>query len=362
MLQHAGVDFLELLDEGVIVMDERRQLRYLNGRARELLGFAADDDVTGRCRHTTRGIDCEASCPLSYAISTGRQWITGFRTAYRRKDDSLVALSVSVIVLSDESGNFAGAIELLKPSEPDPGVTCAGPSVLAQRLRQQLVELAAQDDVVSVVGEAAACVDVARALHRVAELRSELFRIWTGAGGMAQLPVFPPGTLFVDLDGAEPSAVQPEQWPGWRIVYGVREAKRAVPESALFVVPPLTDRQVDLPFLVAAAARQLDPAACLTASDVERLSRLTISDGLEALQHRLATEIAGRVGDAEPTESRLEELLAADDPLAAVEECVLREVLIRCGWRVQEAADQLGVSRVTLWRKLKEHGIERPCS
>jgi transcriptional regulator of acetoin/glycerol metabolism len=27
---------------------------------------------------------------------------------------------------------------------------------------------------------------------------------------------------------------------------------------------------------------------------------------------------------------------------------------------MQEAADRLGISRVTLWRKLKDHRIERP--
>jgi excisionase family DNA binding protein len=27
---------------------------------------------------------------------------------------------------------------------------------------------------------------------------------------------------------------------------------------------------------------------------------------------------------------------------------------------MQEAAERLGISRVTLWRKLKDHGIERP--
>ena len=36
------------------------------------------------------------------------------------------------------------------------------------------------------------------------------------------------------------------------------------------------------------------------------------------------------------------------------------EVLDRSGWRMQNAAERLGISRVTLWRKLRDHGIERP--
>jgi transcriptional regulator of acetoin/glycerol metabolism len=38
---------------------------------------------------------------------------------------------------------------------------------------------------------------------------------------------------------------------------------------------------------------------------------------------------------------------------------VLREVVELCGWRMQEAADRLGISRVTLWRKMKDLGIEK---
>jgi transcriptional regulator of acetoin/glycerol metabolism len=56
----------------------------------------------------------------------------------------------------------------------------------------------------------------------------------------------------------------------------------------------------------------------------------------------------------------VDEVLREPDPLTALERRVLNEVLQRCGWRMQEAADRLGISRVTLWRKLKDHRIERP--
>ncbi len=56
----------------------------------------------------------------------------------------------------------------------------------------------------------------------------------------------------------------------------------------------------------------------------------------------------------------VDELLKAPKPLAALEERLLREVLERCGWRMQEAADRVGISRVTLWRKMKDLGIDRP--
>ena len=56
----------------------------------------------------------------------------------------------------------------------------------------------------------------------------------------------------------------------------------------------------------------------------------------------------------------VDELLQESDPLSALEERLLREVLERSEWRMQEAADRLCISRVTLWRKMKELGIEKP--
>jgi transcriptional regulator of acetoin/glycerol metabolism len=56
----------------------------------------------------------------------------------------------------------------------------------------------------------------------------------------------------------------------------------------------------------------------------------------------------------------LDEILDSDKPLAALERRVLREIVELSGWRMQEAADRLGISRVTLWRKMKDLGIDRP--
>ena len=51
--------------------------------------------------------------------------------------------------------------------------------------------------------------------------------------------------------------------------------------------------------------------------------------------------------------------MKAPNPLAALEERLLREVLERCGWKMQDAAERIGISRVTLWRKMKDLGIEK---
>jgi DNA-binding NtrC family response regulator len=53
---------------------------------------------------------------------------------------------------------------------------------------------------------------------------------------------------------------------------------------------------------------------------------------------------------------------ARGDALAQAERKVLREVLESCRWNVSLAATQLNISRRTLHRKLKAHGMRRYCA
>jgi transcriptional regulator of acetoin/glycerol metabolism len=45
--------------------------------------------------------------------------------------------------------------------------------------------------------------------------------------------------------------------------------------------------------------------------------------------------------------------------LAAVEQAHIVQTLERCGWNHSRAADALGIARTTLWRKLKDYGLDR---
>ncbi len=90
---------LEHLGEPVLVLDRQRNLKFINDRARKLLGFAQDEPVGGRCRLTTRGADCEQACPLTFALDMGLEAVEGFSTVYTSRDGRPVSLSVTVIPL-----------------------------------------------------------------------------------------------------------------------------------------------------------------------------------------------------------------------------------------------------------------------
>ncbi|HID56742.1 TPA: PAS domain-containing protein [Candidatus Poribacteria bacterium] len=52
-------------------------------------------------------------------------------------------------------------------------------------------------------------------------------------------------------------------------------------------------------------------------------------------------------------------LRPGEKPLEAAQKAVIIKVLEETGWRIGEAADILGISRPTLWRKMKRYGIKR---
>ena len=52
--------------------------------------------------------------------------------------------------------------------------------------------------------------------------------------------------------------------------------------------------------------------------------------------------------------------LLGDDPLGEAERAVILRALEKAGWRINEAARLLRISRATLWRKMRKYGISKP--
>ena len=356
---------LQRVTDAVLVMDRDRNLRFVNHRARQLLGYEPGETLAGRCRLLTRGLDCEATCPVTFALQQGLEVVDDFESLYQSRDGDQVPVRVTAVPLVGPDGSLLGHLEILRPSEPSPGFILAGRSARAVELRRRVGEAARSGRHLVVVGERSACLNVALTVHRLGGLATQLFYHWQHSA-QAELPN-PPGTLFVDGgDWTGLCAVAPS---GLRIIAAVPRQARV--ETALPVevleLPLLGERREDLPLIIAAWVDELSPGLRVAPGALQRLCGIAAERGMERLQEVLAVAV-GAAGDrvdeehlpALPdTSELLEQLLEERDPLAALEERLLREVLERCGWRMQEAADRLGISRVTLWRKLREHGIER---
>ncbi len=356
---------LDHLDDAVVVMDRQRILRHVNRAARRLLGFERGQSVGSRCKLTTRGVDCENACPLTFALEAGLETVEDFETIYRSADGRAVHLRVTVIPVTDDEGGFQGAVEILRPSDPDPGFFMSGTSAAARAMRQRAVEVARGRGAVRLVGEAPVCRDVAVALHRFSGLSLDLFRDWSGSWD--QISPWPPGSVYAYGEAAASllEAAAPE---GWRLIVGADGRQPRTPGFAVFELPAVRDLDGDLEHIIVRWVSEWAPTAELTAGAVAELAQVAVRSGwsgLEPMINRIACRAKGVVDVADlPCGSgrsiMLDELLEAPNPMAALEERLLREVLERCEWRMQEAADTVGVSRVTLWRKLRDLGIERP--
>jgi len=362
------MDILQRVDDAVLVLDHERVLRFVNAPARRLLGYAEDQAIGGRCRLTTKGVDCENACPLTFALESNIDRIDDFATVYRTNDGRAVALTVTVIPLRGDEGTFLGAVEILRPRAANSSFFLAGSSLAVQALKKKLLRHARSRRHVILVGELPACRDVGRSVHRFAGMPDELFEVWTGS--WENTAVWPPGTMYAEGEAAR-ELLASEPPDGWRVVVGVEtcgELAEANPEAEVVELPTVEEIRDDLALVVTAWANALAPGVTVSPEALERLSRLACGSGLEGLERALVAAVAaadGKIDEehvpADGYSSHLvDELLQHENPLAALEGRLLTEVLHRSGWRMQEAADRLGVSRVTLWRKLKDHGIERP--
>jgi len=360
---------LEHITEAVLITDNQRVLRFVNERARRLLGYEQDQPLGGRCRLTTRGFDCENACPLTFALESNLDRVEDFSTVYQTRDGRAVPLKVTVIPLRDPDGGFRGALEILRPTEPVPGFILAGRSEAAQVLRRRVIDAAASADHIVLTGEGVACADVARTIHRFSGLADSLFHVW--AGSWDDITPWPPGTMFATSQRAD-EALTSEPPEGWRVIVGDAGDGSGDANGALayqqIKLPNAAELNDDLPLIMAAWLGELAPDLGVHPRALDRLSRMARELGFEGLRpvlHAAVASAEGRLDESHLPQdgyrtAYVDELLAQDDPLAALERRLIHEVLERSHWRMQEAADRLGISRVTLWRKLKDHGIERP--
>jgi transcriptional regulator with PAS, ATPase and Fis domain len=355
---------LDQIDEAVIVLDHQRILRHVNQAARRLLGYEEGQPVGGRCRLTTRGVDCENACPLTFALEAGLQTVQNFATVYHSVDGRALHLDVTVIPLADGAGGFQGAVEILRPNRPQPGFFSCGRSEAAVGMQRRAAELAGRNCDVVVVGERPSCLDVARTIHRFSGLPDGLFSVWNGSWD--DPTPWPPGTVFAYGHGVFSEIVEhrPE---GWRVIVGMPTLSDDTDGLEIWELPPLDELSDDLARMIGAWVAEMAPGKSVSAAALEQLVLIAGENGLEGVERTLATALAAasdRVDlDHLPADgyrtALVEELMKTGNPLAALEEKVIREVVERCGWRMQEAAERLGISRVTLWRKMKDLGIER---
>jgi len=139
-------------------------------------------------------------------------------------------------------------------------------------------------------------------------------------------------------------------------------------------LPPLRERREDIPLLaehfLARFSQRQGRVLRLSAGATERLLRYAWPGNVRELENAmerlaiLARDETIEAGDLPPHIGAGLALgtapgLAAEQTLAEAERAHIIQILERCGWNHSRAAEALGIGRTTLWRKLKDYGIER---
>ena len=139
-------------------------------------------------------------------------------------------------------------------------------------------------------------------------------------------------------------------------------------------IPPLRDRREDIPLLITHLLGKMagrEPGRLPPAVAGDAMRRLmnhswpgNVRELENALEHALVLSRGGAITESNlPPEVRQGSGPATrglvNVPLhSEAEKTLLREALLSAGWNRSRAARRLGIDRTTLWRKIREYGLE----
>ncbi|MBK1840223.1 sigma-54-dependent Fis family transcriptional regulator [Azospirillum sp. YIM B02556] len=136
-------------------------------------------------------------------------------------------------------------------------------------------------------------------------------------------------------------------------------------------LPSLRERREDVPllfrhFLDAAAARSRRTVPPLDAATLARLCAHSWPGNVRELRN-VAERVALGLGDGLTSAASMvvgaaagtAEIEPLADQLDRIERQLIEEALARCGGRVGETAERLGITRKTLYLKMRHHGLSR---
>jgi diguanylate cyclase (GGDEF)-like protein/PAS domain S-box-containing protein len=120
---HVFEGILELLEDGVYVVDRDRRITYWSAGAERLTGFSAAEVIGCHCADTVlahvdeRGTNlCAGDCPLHCSIDTGE--VGESLVFMHHRDGHRVPVMVRTMPLHDDQGEIIGAVEVFSDQTP----------------------------------------------------------------------------------------------------------------------------------------------------------------------------------------------------------------------------------------------------
>ena len=254
---------LELVEDGVYVVDRERRVTFWSAGAEKLTGYSASEVVGSRCAdgvlaHVDEGGTnlCLEGCPIHCAMDTGQAGEA--KVFMHHREGHRVPVSVRTLPLRDDQGGIVGAIEVFSDQTPQ---------MAFKQREEELEQLVLLDELTRVGNRRAGLAAHDRRL-------SELERYgWSF------------GLLFIDVDhfkelnDREGHAAGDEvlRMVAATIAHNVRafdEVSRWGGEEFLVICP-----KIEPELLVSLAERLRALAGTAVITDTERMLRSTVSVG-----------------------------------------------------------------------------------
>jgi PAS domain S-box-containing protein len=430
-----------LLEEGVVISDKERSIRFLNRAAERITGHSAEEVVGRKCYDVFQSDICHSDCKLLRAMKTGRQIIAPTVMLKNAKGEVVYIRGVTTPL--GEPGNYKAVAQIISDvteivslrrhvasSYVEPSFITGTPQLL--QLLEMLPDVARSDVPVLILGETGTGKEVlAKEIHyqslrkdalfvRVncgalpdTLLEAELFGTVAGAytdakkARKGRLELAEGGTVFLDEIGDmtlstqvkvlrvlqektyEPLGTSRMRRADVRFISATNRNLAEMVEKGEFrkdlyyrintmVLPiqPLRDRQDDIPllvnhflkkhgFLTGKDIRTVDPEVMdilMQASwpgNVRQLEHViehafVLAKGQEILVEHLPAELRPNVilQDTVSVGSQ-----ASAGIIRSAEKQAILACLRRHNWNKVLASEDLGISRATLWRKMKFHRI-----
>jgi transcriptional activator for dhaKLM operon len=403
----AALEILDAISDGVVVTDAARRIVWLNRSAADRLGLSLAD-VAGRpaCEALHEG--CDGAC----ALEAGESQVIRYRAS-----TNMARLDVEATCrrIADAGGRIVATVEVFGPAtrprdEAQP-LPLVGSSAAIREVLEFVAEAACAHTPVLVTGEPGVGKGaVARAIHGAGRRAVDRFATYDCALRDARdlssiaksLCGGAPSTLYLHrverlthagqqalrtiLDGCRAGDTARPQ-----VIASTRADLEAIVDRGAFDrelfyeinatalrVPALRERPADLPHLVARQIDELNEVSrtrSVESVEPEALDLLVeyeypdnVRELVQIVEHAFAKcrgkqirlrhlpeRLLAPAADAEPEGA--EEI---SDSIEMLERDFMLRVLTENRWRLNAVAEQLGLSRTTLWRKLKRLGIENP--